>query len=1339
MNKQIKYQFGGATQDSTKSKHPFQYYFEAQHIKILATDSQSSSSVTNEKGNELTVVIPSIIIDDVNNEITYSNKTLSYSNGNELDSQIINNEINTSSNGQIIIGHTTTRDSIILFTTDDLGFDCVWSVGNILEDNYTITLLYVRNLGFSINNPIQALFNFENENIQKVYWLNGISQIRSINITHNNIEDNDALIDVPSNTLNFVGEINFSQPTIQDVVEGGVHTSGMIQYAYNLFRLNSTQTKLSPLSEIIPLDKGINLGGGELNEVMGATPVVKINSIDTSYTAIKVYAIKYTSFNEIPSIHLIEERELNGSNNIVIYDDGSTISSLTLEELLFLGSNPTIPQHIESKDNRLFLANVKTKEFLLPDKLDCRAYSFNSSQVSIVNNNVIPNNSGIPIGEQLVIPINYNIPFKHDAINLNYDIFKYQQDGITLGGEGKFIKYEIVQKNSSELDTISSNYRFLKDREIHRIGIEFYNNLGQTSLPKWIGDFKAPIGNLEGNFNTLKVTLKPEFYVWLTSYTFEDTGEIPVGYKIVRAERTINDRTIICQGVLNGMMVNSIRDSEGSNLYTLAQKKTDCIKQVKRPNFLVRTFEEILPLKGNEHLKAMQFGSTGGTTNRLTEIQYDSSERKADTYQYTSMFQLYSPEILFSNVTLNNSIKFNIVGGLKNSYNAFWGQERRVSNKVIKKEGKTLGALTPHNSAGTNININGVATDLMNRGLISETNGSNPNLNSEFLQWYRKFDTFQSPNNLLEYFIYGTPELTERGQGRTIYNNNSKYEYSNSLEGFLSDGEDEFDDDGPTDRAIVSLNSFGSKTVTIVPDNGTNTDIDPFDRIKLEELHSYSGGLDTDTILISELIRPTNDVYLGNIYGGNSYEDKKRTTYLKIGEYNIINNSSVQIDNPGDTYVQEFKFLRINKTDTEVYSIGVNQITEMVSVQIETSIDLKNRHDVSLSDWESDFQPKNEDYHQYNSVYSQQPTLIKTEGVDFTFKRIKNFDTKIQATKLKIPNESIDSWTDLLENEVDYLDGKYGPINSIINYKDKMFAFQDEAISSININPRVQVQSNDGIGIELGTGGIIYDYNYITTKSGSINKWGIVSTKKGIYYYDALNKSIGRIPDMVNMSLTDVKGFHSFFNNNYDYSLLKEDNPILSKGVVFGYDNYNNDVYFSLLQDEKSFTWCFNELKDDFIDLKTYLPSRYINKGEKFIIPNNNNNTLWEQYLGDYNRFFGSTQPSYIILQLNPESDYDCIFNNIHYNSELYLNDIDVPNRTLTHIQAYNEYQDSGRIPLIVGRGSNIRRKFREWQADIPRDGRERIRNPWIFLKLELENKDNYKLILHDIIIKYNI
>ena len=139
------------------------------------------------------------------------------------------------------------------------------------------------------------------------------------------------------------------------------------------------------------------------------------------------------------------------------------------------------------------------------------------------------------------------------------------------------------------------------------------------------------------------------------------------------------------------------------------------------------------------------------------------------------------------------------------------------------------------------------------------------------------------------------------------------------------------------------------------------------------------------------------------------------------------------------------------------------------------------------------------------------------------------------------------------------------------------------------------------------------------------------------------------------------------------------------------------------------------------------------------MIPNSDDSQLWEQYSGDTNKFFGVKQSSFIILQLNPESNATTVFDNIFFNSEVLINDIEQPELTLTHIHAYNEYQDSGRIPLVLGRNTNLRRRFRNWRANIPREDRNRMRNPWIYLKLELDQSSNQKLILHDIILNYTV
>jgi len=637
----------------------------------------------------------------------------------------------------------------------------------------------------------------------------------------------------------------------------------MIQYAYNLYRINSSQTKISPLSEIIPLDKGDNNGGGDLNENVGATPIVKIDNIDTLYTNIKVYAIKYTSLNEIPSISLIEDRELNGDTSIIVYDNGSIISTLSLEEFIFLGSDPVTPKHIETKDNRLFLSNIKTKEFIIPSSLDCRAYSFpiNSNETYVWNNVTVSNNT-VSGSLSKILSSSYSLEEKNDAINKDYDLNKYLPSSTSLGAEGKYIKFEIIQKSLQNPE----NYRLLKDREIYRYAIEFRNNLGQTSLPIWITDYKTPIGNLEGLYNTIRVVLKPEFYTWLSSQNFESDSDIPVGYRILRADRTSVDKTIICQGILNGMMVNfpTTGSSENHSLplaENIRREKSEVDRKI--PNILIRTFQAVAPLQANNNLAHMQLGSN---TSALSEIQYDPTEGRADTIQYNVMYQMYSPEILFDTINLNSSTKFNIIGGAENTNNSFWGQERNVVNKIITAEGKVTNKLSPHVAGATKTSIVGDVNSLLDKGLIYEAdNGSDTYVG--FAQFNREFNTFISAPTVREYPIYKAPELTERGQGDTTYGNNSKYKYSNSLEGFGTDGYDGEPNDGSLGQAIINVNSYGAKCVTFVPDNGNGDDISPHTRTTLTKLYQNSGLNNTNVALISELVRPKNRyLYRRNIW-----------------------------------------------------------------------------------------------------------------------------------------------------------------------------------------------------------------------------------------------------------------------------------------------------------------------------------------------------------------------------------------------------------------------------------------------------------------------------------------
>lgn len=1346
MNKAVQQGFEGMVQDINKSQFPNKFYFEGRNIRVVATDTQSTGAVTNEKGNSLILTIPIPVIDGTNSRILYDSKQLVYTTP-EIDSVYFVSDSYRTSFEQIIIGHTFSRNSLILLTTDNNGFDCIWKVNDI---TYDIELLYMRDLQFNITNPIQCINNFENDIIDKIYWVDGKNQLRFLNITHSvSNGDLEELIDVSANILNIVGEYTFTQPKIIDELSGGIHTAGMIQYAYNLYKINGSQTKLSPLSELISLDNNID-GGGDINETVKTLPVVNINTLDTDYTNIRLYAIKYTSYNQSPSVSLILDKNIIGLTEVTYYDDGNIIESVSLEEFLFLGSDIIIPKHINTKKNILFLANYREKNFEVG--LDTRAYSFPaSSSTTEIFNSLVDDSFGNPISNEpsIIVDSTYTVPEKFSAINGNYDNNKYQFNSTILGGEGKYLKYSLVrsQVGVNGFTAEDANGRFFKDNELYRLGIKFYNKYGADALPKWISDFIVSTDNgfnLNGEYASLSIELKADFYVWLNTQSnfLDDNGNYdeflkPIGYKLIIGERTLLDRSIVCQGVVNGMMSNNKNGNHNSTPFSV-----DAINYAnsgdKLPSLMRRFDDYLCPQYKMETYDKLDRFNPGAHPNMKvppfplnfragTEVykSVDSDFWFSETFQFNQLMQMFSPEITFDLIQNLSNVQFNLIGGAKNDNNYFWGQLRRIETKLVISETKVIGAISPYDIKAVGISLQetiGNWNDLVDQGFFQVAHGAD---NMEFVQTYRSYlGAFQS--STATYDTYGTPLIVEKGQGRTVYNNDYDLTFYNSLEQMTADGE----------RYLYSVNTHGAKNITFALGNNT---LLTEDRIKLEDIKvSGTNTLDNDVAIIGEFKIPRILLYVGNLYKGNSYESKKRTNYIEIGEYQTIATSNYLCKNPGDTFVQNFTFSKLVKTDTEVYSKNSQQQTELVSVKLETSIDLQNRNDLSLTPWDNRFQPQYNEYQNYNTVYSQQSNFVKTRDVDYKFKKTSAFDTTVISTKQKVPGEIIDSWTDTQVNNVLHLKGQYGPINSLYSFKDNIFTFQDTGIALLSILPRIQTQGSDGLSLELGTGEVLQDYQYVTTESGSINKWGITSSSSALYYYDALNKSFNAFKGQIE-GLSDIRGMHTYFQNNSVLQDLKIDNPLIKKGVVVSYDFINNDVFITFHQGEASFTLSYNENKQNFISFYDYIPSMYMSKGDNFITTSPDISEIWKQYAGEYNSFYGEYFPSCIIFNVNPEPTQDCVFDNINFKSDVTLNNVDQPDKTLTQIQAYNDYQDSTLIPLIVGRNNNLRRKFRDWNALIPRDGRNRIRAPYIKLKLQFDNTSNYKLILYNPSVYYTI
>ena len=152
MRKQAQYTgVKGMNQDLSISKYSPEFTFKNYNVRINSDNNNSLFTITNERGTKKVS-----LLDSDNKETTIQGT---------------------------IIGKAILGEYIVLFTTGDR----IYRLKSINSFDYKspklrVKVLFHGDLNFNIDNPIETLTVFETEDIQKVYWVDGINQLRFINI-----------------------------------------------------------------------------------------------------------------------------------------------------------------------------------------------------------------------------------------------------------------------------------------------------------------------------------------------------------------------------------------------------------------------------------------------------------------------------------------------------------------------------------------------------------------------------------------------------------------------------------------------------------------------------------------------------------------------------------------------------------------------------------------------------------------------------------------------------------------------------------------------------------------------------------------------------------------------------------------------------------------------------------------------------------------------------------------------------------------------------------------------------------------------------------------------------
>lgn len=1401
MKKAIKGYLSGMTQDGAKNKENQNSYFYARDFRVVTDKGKSTGSLENERGHKLSFIVPDL------EEMTLTDGTV----------------IPAQENLQII-GWCTIRDRIVIFTTNETAFEPTSSYGQIwaLEINETngdvinITagneltvadhLIYNQQLNFSSYHRIgRAVGRYETADIQRVYWTDNYNNVRVFNIA---IEDS---LNYPLDNVDLQPNASLSQPIIYSIDSGNLSTGCEIQFAYRLLDAGGAETLVSPVSALAPLPNE-SIYTGEYGEFTGQGSVgtktksvtYKIKDLDTDYTTIEHIAILYTA-PDVFTVYKFDEQLIPSDGEVTVTcSDLDDAIILTNTEFNLLSSGFGKCKDIEVKDNRLIAANIKNE--ILDIDFDARAYRFDSTQEALLTDTV---NGDITVdGATLLISSGTgtgtswtNILEEHDAINpynnendpnwLTNNQYKYQADGTTLGGQGPNISYEFITKempgnfrgdittNPDHVDvdrwtladgddtipgqlhgdgsvyTIEktnqlknfaspanhSYFRGYARGETYRWGIVFLGKKGSYSFTKWIGDIRFPdvedgfpVGDNDGGFAYL-YNLGIRFDIDITS--IKDQIE---GYRFVRVKREESDKTKLGTGLL--MLFDRQDETYETTLLHNWEATNDGAPGPSNPFQITNDVE----IYGDVDEGGFHLADKPG----FHDPQFVDSASKRYGYLISPMGQLYS-------------VPFSAGDHFKTT-----GYHRAIANKYY---------LEP----------------------------TSPDADKSY-GFYFKTLNFIPYTHDRELFELNSQEIMDVGRyyaGNTV------------LSGFTTDSVRnasyciELGGDNNTPLGLGSPKMIFTLTSTPTINNNTG---DPATNMDWEgggdyRAASFAGTDSTGFMLFKEIQYAR---YVDEQYGGNTYADRSKNQYISTNHFQIINDSLPDTFSTdvygGDVFVNYYDDEQIQMYWNQSTAFGQpyktpvnNKLSVAVVFPCESPVNADyregrtwaaNKDIANIGAYESN------DYI-YNFIWSQQNTAEqKFFAQDFLVNIFEESPHQLWASDVKVDGELIDSWRIFRTNNRTEVNGIYGPINRIINYKDRLFFYQDSGVGIASMNERSIITDQSGQQAVLGTGGIFPYYNYLSTITGCYHQFAVVPTETGLYHYDTRLRKMFKTSGGV-QPISDIKGMSSFFDNHITSTINKEDRTLRTidggptgvhgeadyryNRVLFtflkpyfeldlsnpqdftkGQIIFNGGTYYEVLSDftynfasspsitdydvlilenyEPAYTVSYNEVLDAYESFYSYKPGLYLQYGRRLMSVNPFDQS--EAYIhneGNFCTFYNQPPTvSRLITYLGSSDNMTKIFNNLEYLSEVYdTNGNDIYTDTLTGFRLQNEYQDTNLIPLV--NENNIRRRMRTWRYVVPRNsgGSDRIRNPWSELTLDYQNADNKRLVLHELIYDY--
>lgn len=174
------------------------------------------------------------------------------------------------------------------------------------ENDGTIESTLLAEGYFNFGSYISGIFCYENSELQKIYWVDGVNELRYINLADINGFPGgyEGVITNPNNISTNPKFRLGHKLNVERIDGGGIFQSGVIQYCFTYFKTNGPETgivDISPMYYIAQKDRGMR--ADENISCSFKISIINPNANDTDtydFDYIRVYSIQRNSINGTP-------------------------------------------------------------------------------------------------------------------------------------------------------------------------------------------------------------------------------------------------------------------------------------------------------------------------------------------------------------------------------------------------------------------------------------------------------------------------------------------------------------------------------------------------------------------------------------------------------------------------------------------------------------------------------------------------------------------------------------------------------------------------------------------------------------------------------------------------------------------------------------------------------------------------------------------------------------------------------------------------------------------------------------------------------------------------------